>query len=450
MSTESHNIEWKSTWRDEYLKWIAGFANAQGGTLFIGKNNAGDVIGVDNAEKLLEDIPNKVRDVLGIVVNVNLHIENDLKFIEVVVDPYPTPVSYKGQYHYRSGSTKQELKGAALDKFIFGKLGLHWDGVSVPRATISELVSLDFFRKMALRSKRIDEQVSLENDSVLIERLRLLDGEILKRAAILLFHPDPEKYITGAFIKIGYFESDSELLYQDEVHGNLFEQLDKSLDFLCTKYMKALISYEGVQRVETFPIPPAALREALLNAIAHKDYSSGAPIQISVYADKIMIWNTGQLYHGWTIDDLLTKHASQPYNPDIANTLFRAGLIEAWGRGIEKMFDACQAHGTPTPTLRYMGNGVWIEFAMKDQITSEKTVGETVAQTVGETVGEILLAIKGNPKITREELRQLTGLSIRGVEWNLAKLKAKGVIERIGPTKGGHWEVTKKPEKGSE
>ena len=115
---ENRNIEWKASWRDEYIKWICGFANAQGGTLFIGKNNKGVVTGVANAKKLLEDIPNKVRDILGIIIDVNLITENGKEYLEIIVEPYPYPVSYKGQYHYRSGSTKQELKGAALDKFL--------------------------------------------------------------------------------------------------------------------------------------------------------------------------------------------------------------------------------------------------------------------------------------------------------------------------------------------
>ena len=100
---ESQHIEWKQHWRDEYLKWVCGFANAQGGTLMIGKNDRGEVVGVANAAKLLEDIPNQVRDILGIMVEVNLHTEQGKDWLEIVVDPYPSPISYKGEYHYRSG-----------------------------------------------------------------------------------------------------------------------------------------------------------------------------------------------------------------------------------------------------------------------------------------------------------------------------------------------------------
>lgn len=93
-----------------------------------------------------------------------------------------------------------------------------------------------------------------------------------------MFHPNPEKFITGAFIKIGFFQSDAELIFQDEVHGNLFNQIETTIDLLFTKYIKAIISYERIQRIETYEYPKEAVREALLNAVSHKDYSCGIPI----------------------------------------------------------------------------------------------------------------------------------------------------------------------------
>ena len=114
--------------------------------------------------------------------------------------------------------------------------------------------------------------------------------------------------------------------------------------------MKAYISYEGVQRVETFLFPPGAVREALLNAIVHKDYSSGIPIQISVYEHQIVFWNAGELPETWDVARLLAKHPSKPYNPLIANAFFRAGYIESWGRGIETISRECEAHGVDAPS----------------------------------------------------------------------------------------------------
>ncbi len=120
---ETQNIEYKSVWKDEYLKWICGFANAQGGTLYIGKDDNGNIVGVRNAKKLLEELPNKITTILGIVAPVNLYQTEQGDYVEIVVEPHPNPVNYKGEYHFRSGSTKQELKGAALDKFLLHKYG---------------------------------------------------------------------------------------------------------------------------------------------------------------------------------------------------------------------------------------------------------------------------------------------------------------------------------------
>src|SRR3989339_839813 len=175
---ESQTIEWKESWRDEYLRWVCGFANAQGGTLIIGKNDKGAVLGVANAKRLLEDIPNKIKDILGIIVDVNLRVEQGKELLEIVVEPYPYPVSYKGEYHYRSGSTKQELKGAALDRFLFRKQGKTWDGVPVPRVSLSDFKEEAFqiFRAKASRSGRMSEEVLADSNASLIENLNLREG----------------------------------------------------------------------------------------------------------------------------------------------------------------------------------------------------------------------------------------------------------------------------------
>ena len=124
---ESQCVEWKESWNDEYLKWICGFANSQGGKLFLGLRDDGSVCGVKNAKKLLEDIPNKVRDVLGIMVDVNLLNQENKDVIEVIIFPNGYPINCCGEYHYRSGATKQLLKGAQLTEFLLKKTGYRWD-----------------------------------------------------------------------------------------------------------------------------------------------------------------------------------------------------------------------------------------------------------------------------------------------------------------------------------
>ncbi|MCK5097299.1 MAG: ATP-binding protein, partial [Desulfobacteraceae bacterium] len=175
MNKENQNMEWKESWRDEYIKWICGFANAQGGKLIIGKNDKGIVTGISNASKLMEEIPNKIRDILGIIIDINLIKEKEHYYLEIIVEPFPYPISYKGQYHYRSGSTKQILKGASLDKFLLKKQGKRWDNVPVPNVHIKDLQDTTFnlFRAKAAKSGRVHESILEENNEILIENLRL-------------------------------------------------------------------------------------------------------------------------------------------------------------------------------------------------------------------------------------------------------------------------------------
>ncbi|OGH59576.1 MAG: transcriptional regulator [Candidatus Lindowbacteria bacterium RIFCSPLOWO2_12_FULL_62_27] len=450
---ESQKTEWKETWRDEYLRWICGFANAEGGVLIIGRNNRGKAVGVKNAAKLLEDIPNKVRDILGIMVDVNLREESGKETLEIAVEPYPYPVSYKGEYHYRSGSTKQELKGASLDRFLLKKRGRHWDGVPEPAFSFEDCsnTALRLFKQKAARSGRMDRAVLRDSRAVILENLELSEKRHLKRAACLLFSDWPERYVSGAWIKIGFFVTDDDLRYQDEIHGNLFNQVEKTLEILHTKYLKAYISYEGIQRREIFLFPHGAMREALLNAIVHKDYSVGAPIQISVYDDRIVLWNPGRLPEGWTLKRLLGKHPSNPPNPLLANAFFRAGYIESWGRGIEKIRRECREHGIEPPLYDFEMSGLMLTFhanpahlpAALAADTAGVSSGEKLGEKLGETRTAIVRAMQDNPKITLTKLASMLKFSTTAVEKNIQYLKSHGYVQRIGAAKGGHWKVLK-------
>ena len=231
---ESQNIEWKESWRDEYLKWICGFANAKGGKLYIGKNDHGDIVGITESKKLLEDIPNKITQSLGIVVDVNLLTEGGKDYIEIVVLEYSTSISYKGVYHYRSGSTKQILTGPALESFLNGKHGVTWDSMPIPAFTIRNVDDsvITKFKELAAKKGRIDSKLLEEPKEILLEKLHLTSGEYLTNAAMMLFAKDPEQWQLGAYVKIGYFESDAELIYQDEVRGSLIELVDKIIEII--------------------------------------------------------------------------------------------------------------------------------------------------------------------------------------------------------------------------
>lgn len=425
--SETQNIEYKSSWHDDYLDWVCGFANAQGGKIYIGKDNNGNVIGIEKSHELSEKIPNKIRNTMGITAEVNLLKDEMTKkdFIEIIVQPYSVPISIRGRYFYRSGSVKHELTGAALNEFLLKRIGKKWDSVPVPTVQVEDLKNdtFTFFKEKGIKSNRIDEDSRNDTTLQVLENLKFIDKNILNRAAVMLFHPDPEKFVSGAYIKIGFFRTDSDLLFQDEIHGNLFEQVEKTMDLLLTKYTKALISYEGLTRVETYEYPKNALREALLNAVAHKDYTGPYPIQISVYVDKIMIWNHGRLPENWTVEDLLNKHSSQPRNPDIATAFFRSGYIESWGRGMDKMKNLCIEAKIPVPQFSCKGNDFWTVF--RKDIYNKDDLNKL---GLNERQVKAVLFAKEKGKITNSDYQTLNKVSKATATRDLTELINKQIV----------------------
>lgn len=272
----------------------------------------------------------------------------------------------------------------------------------------------------------------------LLDSLNLLENGQLKRAAILLFHHNPEKWIPGAYVKIGYFESDSELRYQDEIHGSLISQADRVVDLIFTKYLKADISYRGVTRVETYPFPKDAIREAVFNAIAHKFYGALIPIQISVYADRLYIANDCIFPEDWTLDDLMGKHRSRPYNPLIANTFFRAGFIEAWGRGIEKIKDSCKEVGNPMPEYTIKREDIMVMFSSLVSNTDQAANQANQVQD-NSVVARILKVIQEEPTLSQKKIAGIIGEKYSTVKYYMESMKKSGIIKREGSSQKGRW-----------
>ena len=313
--------------------------------------------------------------------------------------------------------------------------------------------AIRFFKDEAVRHNRLSRKELNVSREILMENLHLVDDEgLLARAAMMAFHRDPEKWVTGAYVKIGYFEdSDSDLRYQDEVHGPLIQQADKVVDLVYTKYLKALITYKGIHRVEQYMFHPDAFREIVLNAIVHKDYSGGNPVQISVYPDRIYVWNDGTFPPELnTAAKLFGKHSSKPYNPGLAGVFFKCGLIEAWGRGFDKITVGCKEYGGPRPSYKIGESGVMVLCKACPAYLELKNAGieqlphttQTTTQSTTQTTAQKILAIiKANPNVSRSALSREIGLSSDGIKWHLQKLKEGNAIRRVGPKYGGHWEV---------
>jgi ATP-dependent DNA helicase RecG len=468
---ESQQIEWKEAWHDDYMKWICGFANAQGGTLVIGKDDKGKVVRLNNVKKLMEDLPNKIRSAMGIVVDVNLCNENGLAYIEIVVPAYQNAISYHSKYYLRTGSTNQELSGYALDELLFKKYGRTYDSMPLPSISMGDFWhdAFDLFRKKAIASKRLtDEDVAI-SDAELLQSLHLMENNYILLAATLVFHQTPQRWSAGAYVKIGYFTDNAEILYQDELNGAIVGMADKVVETIFIKYFIGLIRYEGLQRIDDYPMPRAALREAVMNALVHRDYSTGSPVQIRVYDNRVTIANDCRLPEGTTLSGLINAHKSVSINPLLTGAIFRSGQIEAWGRGIERIIKLCVADHLPEPEFFITPRTFTICFHTRDNHRNDllnEDINESINEAVNEDNGvneeinedvngvneeineEIKLSeremtiidiIKHNNQITQTEIAKKIKAGKSTIYRDIEKLKKQGLLKRLGSNKNGHW-----------
>lgn len=369
LKKENQNTEYKQSWRDEFLKPVCAFANTQGGTLYIGINDTGQVVGVKNADKLLTEIPNKITDMLRIVAAVNLKREKNKEYIVIKTRSYEAPVSFKGKYYIRSGSTTQELNGVALQNFLLQKNGTAWESVVEERASLKDidLNTIAKFKELAV--KRFPAATKEKSVVDLLEKLHLLNKGKLTRAAILLFGKDPRKFYISSYIKIGRFKDDATLLSMDDIYGNLFQQAEDAIEVLKKKYLQSEIKIKKLHREEELEYPEPALREAIVNAIVHKDYSA-VHTQLKIYPDHLSLWNNGELTQKLTLEKLKKTHSSYPRNELIADVFYKAAYIEAWGHGTVKMMEECKKAGLPEPLYEEESGGMLITFR-KDIYTEE-------------------------------------------------------------------------------
>jgi len=438
---EQQNIEYKSSWHDDYLKWICGFANAQGGRIYIGRNDAGKVVGVEDFRDLMTEVPNKIKNLMGITAEVNLLEEDSKHFIEIIVLPYSVPISLRGRYYYRSGSVKQELTGAALNEFLLKRAGQTWDDVIEPRATFADIDETAFkaYLVMSKEKGRLPDVEGLTTYEI-FDKLRLTENGQLKRAAIILFAKDPGRFYPNIFVKIGRFaKNDADLRFQEVEEGNIIMLLRNVLAQLNHKFLTRQIEFEGMYRIEKGEYPMPALREMLLNALVHRNYM-GSFTQIRVYDDKINIWNDGTLPEGISLEALWRSHSSKPRNPLIADVCFKGGLIDAWGRGTIKIIETCKEAELPEPELIERDGGFLVTL-FKNTITEEQLLKLGLNQRQVKAA----MYVKERGKITNNEYQELNKIGKSVTIEDLRILVEKHIFLRVGATgRGTYYELLNK------
>lgn len=453
---ESQTVEYKQQWDDKYLTYISGFANARGGTLYIGINDVGEIVGIDNAKYLLENLPNKSIQATGVIPDVEIHSEDGKEYVSIHVKSSDQPVSCNGKYYMRSGSTLQELKGTVLTDFLMRQSHTTWDMHIEPDATLDDIdtEAVSYFVNYAIDAKRLSGSARHESVEHILRNLKLVNKQgQLTFAALMLFGKDIEDYCLSASFRIGRFgASQADLIFDDSIVCPLIRMPEKVIQTLRSRYLVAPIKYEGLHRIEPLEIPEDALREMICNAIVHKDYRNTF-IQMRVWDDHIDLWNSGTFPPEINSENLMTSHESHPRNELIAKVFYLAGFIENWGRGYEKIKNAFVSENLQIPTFEQVRGGVLATIQRERFVAINKQNGGNDGGNVGDDVGDVMVTelterqhkildmIKAYPTVSVAQMAVMMSVKKRTVERELAVLRKKGIIAREGGPRTGRWLV---------
>jgi len=228
--------------------------------------------------------------------------------------------------------------------------------------------------------------------------------------------------------------------------GDVFEMIENAVDFVLSKInLYVGDRSKSVTVYVEYEIPKQAVTEAIVNAVAHRNYTSNASVQVMLFADRLEVSNPGSLPYELTVDKLYTAHRSIPANPLIAEAMYLRGTIERMGTGTEELVSLCVEKGLKKPDFIQESDFRTILYRPVSeeikQIIGRGTEKDTEKESSEKSSEKILNLINDNPAITIEELSALLKITTRAIEKNLFKLKAKGLLERVGPDKGGYWKV---------
>ena len=420
-------------------KEIVAFANSNGGRIFLGIDDRNEIKGIRITNKLKSQIQDIVRN-CDPQIKIDLSSKDDSGEPEesenVLIINVPEgkdkPYKCSSGFYLRQGANSQKMNRDEIIEFINGEGKLKFDkSITDIKEHDSKLV-LEYLDKAGIKQKT-------SKDTLFNLGVANKEG-FLNNTGILFFTRNPKKFLINAYITCARYKGIEKINVIDrkDFEEDLASQVEQAIEFV-KRNTRLEYEIKGLYRKEIPEYPIEAVREAILNAVMHRDYfETGANVQIDIFDDKLTITNIGGLIKPLT-KEKLGKLAVRR-NPLIADLFHRIHLVEKMGTGINRIKEECKKHGNVNFKIETNGFFIAIFKLKKIGKTSEKTVGETV----GETVGKLLALINENSRITREELSAKTGLTVRGVEWNLAKMKEDGLIRRIGPAKGGHWEVIEK------
>ncbi len=438
-SGETETIEFKESPADAFFKALSAFANSKGGTVFLGIDEKAGIVGVDLSADFLTDLTNRIVDKLSLYPDVETIDVQGKRVLAVKIIRPGFPVSFHGRYYERIGNTTREMSTQKLQALLLGKSP--WDSITgdFPFDEIDQ-DTVNLFARLATDARRLTDLSLKDIARHILEKLEYISDGKLTNAAILLFGKNPQKHFINHCVRVGRFKTETNIIDDKWARGNLFRQLDETLNIL-KQHIAVRYEIKTFQREDIWDYPIPALREAVVNSLVHRDYFDVANFTlIKVYDDHIWVTNPGGLPEGITLEELTKPHKSRLRNPLIAKAFYLAGLIEQYGSGTVRMIDWMKEAGLPEPEYKEEQGGFSVYF-YKDIYTEEKL------KTMGLNDRQIKAAkyVKEKGRITNKEYQKAYEVSRQTAARELSHLVQSNVLLRHGKTgRDTHYTLAKR------
>ncbi len=449
---EDIQTEFKSSFTDAVIESLTAFANSKGGRVLVGVDDGGKLvkgftIGAETLQKWINEVKNKTQP--GIIPDAGTVDVDGARVGELSVKEFPVkPVTFKGRYYKRMNNANHQLSLSEIADMHLRSFNTSWDAYVNPERSIDSL-SLDKVNRFVANCNE-DRQYPITDDPLtVLNKYELIKGDQVTNAAFLLFAKDD---VFQAAIELGRFSTPTSIKDGITVRSDLFSEVSQVLDFIRKHINKSYIITGDPRREERWQYPMDAIREIVINMIVHRQYMDPNDSSIKIYDNYIEFFNPGSLPDNISVEQLLSgNYSSSIRNKKIAATFKEAQFIETvrvansfiavknkkvdekYGSGIKRIQEGFAGYGLVAPVFENFQNGF--------RVVVHATAVETVENTVENTVEKILGAMLKNSKITIKGLQKITGLTRRGIEYHLNKLKTEKRIERIGSDRSGHWHV---------
>lgn len=437
---EGQSLEFKESFGEEALESICAFANAEGGTILVGVADSGEVLGLQVGKKTLEDWANQANTTLDPRIKVDMKLvasivlKNGRSIIQITVpQSQSSAVSCRGKFLRRVGKTNQKMTGEDIAQKLMAVTKLSWDNGFEDRASLADLdlEAVKIFVGLLNQQNRRPVPVDIDVESLLV-KLGLIEGGKLTRAAVLLLGTNPQKFYPSALLKLGRFRSRTQIDDEREIAGCLIKQMDQGMAWFRERLATKLEITGRSERTTHWEYPLEAVREALANAICHRDYRMDGNVQVRLYDAFVEFWNPGSLPPALSVDDLLKDHESIQRNTKVAEGLYNAGFIEKWGTGTVRMDELLRANGHPRPEFES-------DSPTKFRLRFRRTFTTEYLEEIGLNQRQIAIIAETDvdTKITNQIYCTKFAITKRTASRELTELLEKGLLKRHGLTGKG-------------